>query len=99
LTVRVASWSTDPREARRQRRLVDGGLTDWAIVRNRLSTLGSRNNRLVGTGVVALSRQLGFRAIDGFAERVVYREYFPRRPTALDEIEETTLGPRSVHRI
>jgi len=54
---------------------------------------------LVGTGVVALSRQLGFRAIDGFAERVVYREYFPRRPTALDEIEETTLGPRSVHRI
>jgi chromosome partitioning protein len=91
LTVRVASWSTDPREARRQRRLVDGGLTDWAIVRNRLSTLGSR--------IVALSRQLGFRAIDGFAERVVYREYFPRRPTALDEIEETTLGPRSVHRI
>ncbi len=30
-------------EARRQRRLVDGRLTDWIVVRNRLSTLGSRN--------------------------------------------------------
>jgi chromosome partitioning protein len=37
--------------------------------RAQLSTLGSRNKRLVGAGVEALSRQLGFRAIDGFAER------------------------------
>src|SRR5580692_12646904 len=76
------------REARRQRRLVDGGLTDWVIVRNRLSTLGSRNKRLVGEGVSQLARQLGFRPIDGFAERVVYREFFPRGLTALDEIDE-----------
>ena len=41
------------REARRQRRLVDGGLTDWVVVRNRLSSLGSRNRRLVGEGVAA----------------------------------------------
>jgi len=82
------------REARRQRRLVDGGLTDWVVVRNRLSTLGSRNKRLVGARVDALSKQLGFRAIDGFAERVVYREYFPRGLTALDEIEEDTFGQR-----
>jgi len=84
----VSHYAEMVREARRQRRLVDGGLTDWVIVRNRLSTLGSRNKRLVGAGVEALSRQLGFRAIDGFAERVVYREYFPRGLTALDEIEE-----------
>ena len=83
------------REARRQRRLVDGGITDWVIVRNRLSTLGSRNKRLVGAGIDALSRQLGFRAVDGFGERVVYREYFPRGLTALDDVEENTLGPRS----
>ncbi len=91
----VSHYAEMVREARRQRRLVDGGLTDWVIVRNRLSTLGSRNKRLVGAGAEALSRQLGFRAIDGFAERVVYREYFPRGLTALDEVEETTLGPRS----
>ncbi|HML09101.1 MAG TPA: division plane positioning ATPase MipZ [Xanthobacteraceae bacterium] len=82
------------REARRQRRLVDGGLTDWVVVRNRLSMLGSRNKRLVGEGVEELAKQLGFRATDGFSERVVYREFFPRGLTALDEINEETLGQR-----
>jgi chromosome partitioning protein len=82
------------REARRQRRLVDGGLTDWIVVRNRLSTLGSRNKRLVGEGLDALGRQLGFRSAEGFAERVVYREFFPRGLTALDELNEDTLGVR-----
>src|SRR5580693_8999621 len=91
----VSHYAEMVREARRQRRLVDGGLMDWVVVRNRLSALGSRNKRLVGAGVEALSRQLGFRAIDGFAERVVYREYFPRGLTALDDVEETTLGLRS----
>src|SRR5665213_343852 len=57
------------REARRQRRLVDGQLTDWAVVRNRLSALGSRNKRLVGDGITELSKRMGFRSVDGFAER------------------------------
>jgi len=90
----VSHYAEMVREARRQRRLVDAGLTDWVVVRNRLSTLGSRNKRLVGAGVDALSRQLGFRTVDGFAERVVYREFFPRGLTALDEISEDTLGQR-----
>jgi chromosome partitioning protein len=90
----VGHYAEMVREARRQRRLVDGGLTDWVVVRNRLSTLGSRNKRLVGEGVDELGRQLGFRAIDGFAERVVYREFFPRGLTALDDINEDTLGQR-----
>ena len=90
----VSHYAQMVREARRQRRLVDGGLTDWIVVRNRLSTLGSRNRRLVGEGVEALARQLGFRAVDGFAERVVYREFFPRGLTALDDLNEDTLGLR-----
>jgi chromosome partitioning protein len=90
----VSHYSEMVREARRQRRLVDGGLTDWVVVRNRLSTLGSRNKRLVGEGVDGLAKQLGFRAIDGFAERVVYREFFPRGLTALDHLNEDTLGLR-----
>ncbi len=95
----VSHYAEMVREARRQRRLVDGGLTDWVVVRNRLSTLGSRNKRLVGEGVDELARRLGFRAIDGFAERVVYREFFPRGLTALDDINENTLGqaPNSSH--
>jgi chromosome partitioning protein len=90
----VSHYAEMVREARRQRRLVDGGLTDWIIVRNRLSTLSSRNKRLVGEGVDRLGSQLGFRTADGFAERVVYREFFPRGLTALDELNEDTLGLR-----
>jgi chromosome partitioning protein len=82
------------REARRQRRLVDGRLTDWIVVRNRLSALSSRNKRLVGEGISELSKRLAFRSIDGFAERVVYREFFPRGLTALDDLDEATLGTR-----
>lgn len=82
------------REARRQRRLVDGRLPDWIVVRNRLSTLGSRNKRLVGEGLTELSKRIGFRWVDGFAERVVYREFFPRGLTALDDLDKATLGKR-----
>jgi chromosome partitioning protein len=90
----TSHYSEMVREARRQRRIVDGRLTDWVVVRNRLSTLGSRNKRLVGAGIDQLAGELGFRFIDGFAERVVYRELFPRGLTALDPIDETTLGAR-----
>ena len=82
------------REARRQRRLVDGRLTDWIVVRNRLSTLGSRNKKLVGEGIAELGKRMGFRCVDGLAERVVYREFFPRGLTAFDDLDEQTLGIR-----
>ncbi len=90
----VSHYADMAREARRQRRLVDGGLTDWVVVRNRLSLLGSRNKRLIGEGLNELGLTLGFRIADGFAERVVYREFFPRGLTALDNLDESTLGVR-----
>jgi chromosome partitioning protein len=82
------------REARRNRRQIDGASTDWIVVRNRLSMLGSRNKQLVADGLKQLSLRLGFRSLDGFAERVVYREFFPRGLTALDDLNEATLGTR-----
>jgi chromosome partitioning protein len=82
------------REARRQRRMVDGKLIDWVVIRNRLSMLGSRNKRLVGEGLEQLGLHLGFRFVAGLADRVVYREFFPRGLTALDPVEEATLGTR-----
>ena len=85
-------YSEMVREARRQRRLVDGCLTDWVVVRNRLAMLTSRNKKLVGEGLTELSKRMGFRYVDGFAERVVYREFFPRGLTALDALDETVLG-------
>src|SRR5436190_3459294 len=74
------------REARRHRRRVDQEATDWIVVRNRLSTLGSRSKRLLAEGLNDLGLQLGFRSAEGFAERVIYREFFPRGLTALDDI-------------
>ena len=82
------------REARRQRRLVDGCLTDWVVVRNRLSMLNSRNKKLVGDGLTELSKRMSFRNVDGFAERMVYREFFPRGLTAIDDLDETVLGTK-----
>jgi chromosome partitioning protein len=46
------------REARRQRRLVDGKLTDWIVVRNRPPSLGSRNRKLVGDRAAARAEWL-----------------------------------------
>jgi chromosome partitioning protein len=82
------------RDARRQRRTIDGMHMDWLVVRNRLSLLGSRNKQLVGAGLSELASRLGFRCIDGLAERVIYREFFPRGLTALDMLDEATLGTR-----
>ena len=82
------------RDTRRKRRQLDGVSTDWIVVRDRLSTQGSRNKQGVADVLNDLSFRLGFRSIDGLAERVIYRELFPRGLTALDDLDETTLGTR-----
>ena len=82
-------------EARSQRQLLDNAAIDWIVLRNRLSTLGSsRNKRLVGAGLQELSQRLNFRFIDGLAERLIFREFYPRGLTAVDDIDEITLGTR-----
>jgi chromosome partitioning protein len=68
-------------EARGRRRVRYLGVTDWIVLRNRLSSLGSRNKRLVGEGIQQLSR-------------VIFREFYPRGLTAVDDIDEITLGSR-----
>ena len=90
----VSHYAKMVRHARRQRRIVDGGLTDWIVVRNRLALLGSRNKKLVGECLDRLGLRLGFRATEGFSERVVFREFFPLGLTALDNLDEITLGNR-----
>jgi chromosome partitioning protein len=90
----VSHYAQMVRHARRQRRIVDGGLTDWIVVRNRLALLGSRNKKLVGECLDRLGLRLGFRALEGFSERVVYREFFLRGLTALDNLDQATLGTK-----
>ena len=90
----VSHYAEMVRQARRYRRTVDGGSTEWIVVRNRVSLTGSRNKRVVGESLNELALRMGFRMTEGLAERVVYREFFPRGLTALDQIDESTLGTR-----
>jgi len=88
----TSHYSEMVRDARRQRRLVEDIDTDWVVMRNRLGQLETRNGRNIADGLAALSRRMSFRQAEGFAERVVYREMFPRGITVLDELDERTLG-------
>jgi chromosome partitioning protein len=90
----TSHYSQMVEEARRQRYVLDGVTPDWVVLRNRLSTLGSRNKRLVGEGLQELSQRLNFRCTEGLAERVIFREFYPRGITAVDDLDELTLGTR-----
>jgi chromosome partitioning protein len=89
----ISHYAVMVQEAQRQRE-IDHATIDWIVLRNRLSALGSRNKRLVGEGLAELSLRLGFRHLEGLAERMIFRELFPRGLTAVDDIDEVTLGTR-----
>jgi chromosome partitioning protein len=74
-------------DARRRRRLFDRSHIDWRVIRNRFS-LG----RLVDDSLDQLAMRLGFRPLDGCAERIVYRQLFPSGLTAFDSLDEASLG-------
>ncbi|MEM1345820.1 MAG: division plane positioning ATPase MipZ [Pseudomonadota bacterium] len=57
---------------------------DWVVLRNRMSTLESRNRKRVGSVMTELSKRIGFRIIPGFSERVIFRELFLNGLTLLD---------------
>jgi len=90
----TSHYSQMVEEARRQRQLVDHVTPDWIVLRNRLSMLGSRNKRFVGEALHELSQRLNFRSIEGLAERLIFREFYPRGLTAVDDLDEITLGTR-----
>lgn len=90
----VSHYARFVEEARRERQLAGKTETDWIVLRNRLSMLTSRNKRFVGDALRDLSQRLGFRCIEGLAERVIFREFYPRGLTAMDDLDEATLGTR-----
>ncbi|MBL9049445.1 MAG: division plane positioning ATPase MipZ [Tabrizicola sp.] len=57
---------------------------DWIVVRNRLGAQAMHNKKKVGAALEELSRRIGFRVLNGFSERVIFRELFPRGLTLLD---------------
>ena len=84
----VAHYADLVLQARRKRRIVDNGVIDWVMVRNRIASLASNNAKQIAISIGRLSRELGFRVADGLHDRVIFRELFPIGLTALDPIEE-----------
>ena len=84
----VAHYADLVIEARRKRALVDQGIIDWVLIRNRIASLQSNNARQIATSLVRMGAELKFRAADGLHDRVIFRELFPIGLTALDPIEE-----------
>ena len=73
----------------RQRRAMNGsGPIDWIVLRNRLSLLDSRNKKHVGVTLDELTRRIGCRCLDGFHERVIFRQIFLQGLTVLDLRED-----------
>jgi chromosome partitioning protein len=57
---------------------------DWIVLRNRLGTQYMHNKKKIGDALQDLSKRIGCRVAPGFAERVIFREPFPRGMTLLD---------------
>ena len=74
------------------RAAVCGASIDWVVIRNRLSSLFSRNERQISEILEAMAPEIGFRTARGLTERIIYREFFPVGLTAFDPLDETLLG-------
>jgi chromosome partitioning protein len=84
----ISQYAELVREARRKRRIVDNGMIDWVVVRNRIASIASHNARQIAVSVGRLAHELRFRVADGLHDRVIFRELFPIGLTALDPIEQ-----------
>lgn len=57
---------------------------DWIVIKNRLSTLYSKNSGDVNLVLEALAKRLSFRLGNGFRERVIFKELFLSGMTLMD---------------
>jgi chromosome partitioning protein len=80
------------RGARQRRNRADGKSIDWVVVRNRLSASEASDAGATSRGLNELAGRLGFRCVEGLAERAVYGELFARGLTVLDRLDQATLG-------
>lgn len=96
--INISHYASMVRDARRHRRMVDNGLLDWIVVRNRLSNINSKNKNHMLESLKDLSMRLGCRLADGITERVIFRELFPIGLTALDDLDKHLgTGPTLSH--
>ncbi len=62
----------------------DGGMIDWIVMRNRLSSLDAHNKRQMDKLLKELAVRINFRVVPGLGERVIFRELFLAGLTILD---------------
>ncbi|MDR2724000.1 MAG: division plane positioning ATPase MipZ [Holosporaceae bacterium] len=72
-------WSQRKERAKRGEKPID-----WIVIRNRLTTLYTKNRRDINAVLEALSKRIGFRLGIGFCERVIFKELFLSGLTLLD---------------
>src|SRR5215204_3266113 len=68
------------------RRSIGRAPFDWVVIRNRLSPVVSRHERQISEVLAYMAPRLGFRALRGLTERLVFRELFPFGLTAFDQV-------------
>lgn len=79
-------------DSRKQRMVIDGSDIDWIIMRNRISSVKSRNMHVVRNAVEKLGARLGARVAKGINERVIFRSLFPIGMTVFDPLTEEMIG-------
>jgi len=72
---------------------------DWIVMRNRLSNLDARAKREMARLLDDLGRRFGFRTLDGFGERTIYRELFLSGLTILDAARPGDEGALSLSHV
>ena len=75
-------------DQKKERAIRDKKTIDWIVLRNRLSAISSRNKEEMSAVLNKLSKRIGFRLVEGFGERVIFRELFLNGITLLD-LQET----------
>ena len=64
-----------------------GRSIEWIIVRNRLSSISTKNKNQIADVIESLSKRISLRVAPGFSERVIFRELFLDGLTLLDLIK------------
>ena len=87
LEPRPSVYAKTVQRALEGRRKVSGRATDWIVVRNRLESIESNNERQITRVLDVIQRTLGFRIARGLLERPVYRQFFAAGLTVCDSAE------------
>ncbi len=64
------------------------GEIKWIVLRNRLSSLDAINKRKMSLALEKIAKKLGFKLLEGFTERVIFKELFLHGLTLLDLDDE-----------